>query len=33
MMDMNFLERLKNYDKNNIPDNMIKKLRTYTKRA
>ncbi len=33
MMDMNFLERLKNYDKNNIPDNIIKKLRAYTKRA
>ena len=30
MMEMNFLDRLKNYDKNNIPDNILKKLRTYT---
>jgi dynein heavy chain len=34
MMDMNFLERLKSFDKNNIPDAILKKLRTnYTKKA
>lgn len=27
MMEMNFLDRLKNYDKNNISDNILKKLR------
>ncbi len=27
---MNFLDRLKNYDKNNIPENILKKLRVYT---
>ena len=27
---MNFLDRLKNLDKNNIPDNTLKKLRSYT---
>lgn len=32
-MELNFLERLKNYDKNNISDNILKKLRTYTKKA
>jgi dynein heavy chain len=32
MMEMNFLDRLKNYDKNNISDNILKKLRTYTKK-
>jgi len=26
-MELNFLERLKNYDKNNISDNILKKLR------
>lgn len=30
MMDMNFLDKLKGYDKNNISDNIIKKLRVYT---
>lgn len=32
MMDMNFLDRLRNYDKNNIPEPTIRKLRTYTTR-
>lgn len=32
MMELNFLDRLKNYDKNNISDNVLKKLRTYTKK-
>lgn len=32
MMELNFLERLKNFDKNNISDNTLKKLRTYTKK-
>ncbi len=32
-MDMSFLDKLKNYDKNNISDNILKKFRTYTKRA
>lgn len=32
MMELNFLDRLKNYDKNNISDNILKKLRTYTKK-
>lgn len=27
MMEMNFLDRLKNYDKNNIPDSILRKLR------
>lgn len=27
-MEMNFLDRLKNLDKNNIPDSVLKKLRT-----
>ena len=30
MMDMNFLDRLRNYDKNNISEATIRKLRTYT---
>jgi len=33
MMDLNFLERLKNYEKNNINDNILKKLRVYTTKA
>ncbi len=32
MMELNFLDRLRNYDKNNISDNILKKLRTYTKK-
>lgn len=33
MMQMNFLDRLKNYDKNNISDLALKKLRNnYTNR-
>ena len=27
MMELNFLERLKNYDRNHIPDSTLKKLR------
>lgn len=27
MMEMNFLDRLKNYEKNNIPDQVLKRLR------
>jgi dynein heavy chain len=27
MMEMNFLDRLKNFDKNNIQDNVLKRLR------
>lgn len=30
MMDLNFLDKLKNYEKNSIPDNILKKLRVYT---
>lgn len=30
MMDMNFLDKLKGYDKTNISENILKKLRTYT---
>ena len=30
MMDLNFLDRLKSYQKNNISDNILKKLRAYT---
>ena len=34
MMDMNFLERLKNFDRNNIPDGILKRLRNnYTSRS
>jgi len=33
MMDLNFLERLRNYDKNNINDNILKKLRVYTMKS
>lgn len=32
MMDLNFLDKLKTYDKNNISDKILKKLRTYTTR-
>jgi hypothetical protein len=27
MMEMNFLDRLKNFDKNSIPDHILKRLR------
>ena len=27
MMEMNFLDRLRNFDKNNIPDQILKRLR------
>lgn len=27
MMEMNFLDRLKNFEKNSIPDGILKKLR------
>lgn len=30
MMDLNFLDKLKSYEKNNISDNILKKLRVYT---
>ena len=30
MIDMNFLDRLKNYERNNIPDSVLKRLRNYT---
>lgn len=30
MMDLYFLDKLKNYEKNNISDNILKKLRVYT---
>lgn len=30
MMDLNFLDKLKTYDKNNISDRILKKLRVYT---
>lgn len=30
MMDLSFLDRLKNYEKNNISDRILKKLRVYT---
>lgn len=34
MMEMNFLDRLKNYDKNNINDNILKRLRNnYTSKS
>ncbi len=33
MMDLNFLDKLKNYDKNNIPDSILKKVRVYTSKA
>lgn len=34
MMEMNFLDRLKNYDKNNIPESILRRLRNnYTNRA
>ena len=33
MIDLNFLDRLKSYDKNNINEKILKKLRTYTTRA
>ena len=29
MVDMNFIDRLKNYDKNNIPDSVLKKIKPY----
>lgn len=32
-MDMNFLDRLRNYDKNNISEATVRKLRTYTTRT
>lgn len=32
MMEMNFLDRLRGYDKNNIPDLILKKLRGYITR-
>ena len=32
MQDMSFLDRLKSYEKNNIPDSTLKKLRGYTSR-
>jgi dynein heavy chain len=32
MMDMNFIERLRNFDKNSISESTLKKLRTYTTR-
>jgi dynein heavy chain, axonemal len=32
MMDLNFLDRLKGYDRNNISDNILYKLRKYTTR-
>ena len=30
MMDLNFLDKLKSYEKNNVSDNILKKLRAYT---
>lgn len=30
MMEMNFLERLRGYDKNNISDKVLGRLRSYT---
>ena len=30
MMDLNFLDKLKNYEKNNISEKILKKLRSYT---
>jgi len=32
MMDMTFIDRLKNFDRNNITEATLKKLRTYTTR-
>ena len=32
MMDLNFLDRLKNYDRNNISEQVLFKLRKYTTR-
>jgi dynein heavy chain len=32
MMDMNFIDRLRNFDKSSISDMTLKKLRTYTTR-
>ena len=32
LMDMNFLDRLNNYDKENVPESILKKLRTYVKK-
>lgn len=32
MMDMSFIDRLKNFDRNNIPEPTLKRLRTYTSR-
>ena len=32
MMDRNFLDRLKNYDRNNISDQVLVRLRKYTTR-
>lgn len=31
-MDMNFLDRLRNFDRTNVSDPLLKKLRTYTSR-
>jgi hypothetical protein len=30
MMEMGFLDRLKNFEKNSIPDSILKKVRVYT---
>lgn len=32
-MDLSFIDRLKNFEKNNIPDNILKKVRVYTAKS